>query len=115
MEHEETRRPGLMGYDERTETWFVRSSESQRLMLTRHSLAHLVAMYNSVHTGRPIALVEERELRQLREAGLRAAEDRAVAQLAARRSGSGRLARLAARLVPRPSAPPAPRPGRGAR
>jgi hypothetical protein len=79
MEHEDGGRPGLIGYDERTETWFVRSADSQKLMLTRQSLARLVEMYNSVHTGRPIVLVEEREIRRLLAAGNHAEEARAAA------------------------------------
>jgi hypothetical protein len=98
MEHEGTRRPGLIGYDERTETWFVRSADSQKLMLTRQSLAHLVDMYNSVHTGRPIVLVEERELRRLLEAGHRVEETRAHAAAATHRRPAGLLPRFVARL-----------------
>jgi hypothetical protein len=111
MEHEDTRRPALIGYDERTETWFVRSEESQRLMLTRQSLAHLVEMYNSVHTGRPIVLVEERDLRRLREAGRRAEEARAAASAAQSRLPARRLALLAARVLARLASPLAPPPG----
>lgn len=96
MEHEDTRRPGLIGYDERTETWFVRAADTQKLMLTRQSLAHLVEMYNSVHTGRPIVLVEERELRRLLATGPRVEEDRTRA--AEGRHPSGLLARLGAQL-----------------
>jgi hypothetical protein len=108
MEHEDTRRHGLIGYDERTETWFVRSPESQRLMLTRLSLTHLVEMYNSVHTGRRILLVEERELRQLQEAALQAEEARAIISEVLDRRPTGLLARMAARLVARFKAPPDP-------
>lgn len=98
MEHEDTRRPSLMGYDERTETWYVRSAESQRLMLTRQSLSRLVEMYNSVYTGRPIVLIEEREFRILQEARRRADEARALASAAAERRPARVLARVAARL-----------------
>jgi len=74
MDFEDTLRPGTLGYDERTETWFVRSRDAQRLMLTRRSLARLVEMYNSVHTGRPLSLVERKELESLEVAQLRQAE-----------------------------------------
>jgi hypothetical protein len=111
MEHEGTRRPGLIGYDERTETWFVRSADSQKLMLTRQSLAHLVDMYNSVHTGRPIVLVEERELRRLLAAGRRTEEARANAAAAERRHPAGLLTRLVAQLRAGLAAAVAPRRG----
>jgi hypothetical protein len=99
MEHEDTRRPGLLGFDEQTETWFIRSAESQRLMLTRQSLAHLVEMYNSVHTGRPIILIEERELRCLRETRRRAEEASGLATAAAARRPVRPFARLLARIT----------------
>ena len=99
MEHEDTRRPGLIGYDERTETWFVRSADSQKLMLTRQSLARLVEMYNSVHTGRPIVLVEERELRRLLAVGRHAEEARAAAAATEHRRPVDLLTRLVAQLL----------------
>jgi hypothetical protein len=100
MEYEETRRPGLIGYDERTETWYVRSADSQRLMLTRQSLTHLVEMYNSVYSGRPMALVEERELRRLRDG--EAGPGRSVTTPAPRRSTEVLgLTRFIRRLVTR--------------
>lgn len=84
----------------------MRSADSQKLMLTRQSLAHLVEMYNSVHTGRPIVLVEERELRRLVAAGIHAEETRAGA--AEHRHRAGPLARLAARFRERLAALAAP-------
>jgi hypothetical protein len=67
MEFEETHRLGAPGYDERTETWYVQQPESTRLMLTRQSLARLVQMYNSIHKGNTLVLLEQRELRRLEE------------------------------------------------
>jgi hypothetical protein len=98
MEHEDGGRPGLIGYDERTETWFVRSADSQKLMLTRQSLARLVEMYNSVHTGRPIVLIEERELRRVMATGHRAEEARASAAAVQQRHPAGLLMRFVAQL-----------------
>jgi hypothetical protein len=99
MEYEDTRRPGLMGYDERTETWFIRSAESQRLMLTRQSLAHLIEMYNSVHTGRPLVLAEEREIHRLQVAHRRAEEACAAATAAERRRPARILKRALTRVL----------------
>jgi hypothetical protein len=67
MDFEETHRLGAPGYDERTETWYVQQPESSRLMLTRQSLARLVQMYNSIHKGNTLVLLEQRELRRLEE------------------------------------------------
>lgn len=64
----------MVGYDEKTETWFLRARESQRLMLTRPSLQRLVQMYNGIHQGRPLVLVERKELDRLEEAGREQAE-----------------------------------------
>jgi hypothetical protein len=96
MEHKDSGRSGLIGYDERTETWFVRSADSQKVMLTRQSLARLVEMYNSVHTGRLIVLLEERELRRLQKIGHRAEEAHAAA--AQHRCPVDLLTRVVARL-----------------
>jgi hypothetical protein len=98
MEHEDSGRPGLIGYDERTETWFVRSVDSQKVMLTRQSLARLVEMYNSVHTGRSIVLVEERELRRLLELGHCAESARADAAAAQHRCPADLLTRAVTQL-----------------
>ena len=98
MEYEDSGRSGLIGYDERTETWFVRSADSQKVMLTRQSLARLVEMYNSVHTGRSIVLVEERELRRLREIGHRSEGARADAGAAQHRCPVDLLTRVVAQL-----------------
>jgi hypothetical protein len=89
MEFEETRRLGALGYDEKSETWFLQSKESQRLVLTRQSLAHLVQLYNSVHKGKRLALVDHAELRKLEETGRRQAEAlRDLRLLLERREGS---------------------------
>jgi hypothetical protein len=67
MENEETHRLGILGYDERSETWYIQPPESHRLALTRQSLARLVQLYNSIHKGNALALVEQRELRRMEE------------------------------------------------
>ena len=67
MDFEETHRLGTLGYDERTETWYVQPPETHRLALTRRSLARLVQMYNSIHRGKTLALIEHGEFRRLEE------------------------------------------------
>jgi len=74
MEYEETHRLAMLGYDEKTETWFVQPRESHRLALTRQSLAQLVQLYNSIHKGDGLVLVTQRELRQLEESRQRHSE-----------------------------------------
>ena len=74
MEFEETHRLGTLGYDEKSETWYVQSRESHRVMLTRHSLARLVHLYNSIHKGNALVLLGQRELRHLEETRQRHSE-----------------------------------------
>lgn len=106
MDFEETRQLAHLGFDERTETFFVRPRPAQRLTLTRQSLARLVEMYNSIHQGLPLALMEEREVLRLEEIRRRqSAMLRELQQELERREESGLLSRwrrLARRLRPRP-------------
>lgn len=74
MEYEETHRLGTIGYDERTETWFVQAKEPQRVALTRQSLGQLVQLYNRVHQGNGLVLIAQRELRRLEESHQRHSE-----------------------------------------
>jgi len=82
VDFEETQRLGILAFDEKTETWFLRARESQRLMLTRQSLTRLVQMYNSIHRGSPLVLLAQTELRTLEEA--RRCHAEAAAELRAR-------------------------------
>jgi hypothetical protein len=67
MDSGETRRQELLGYDERTETWYIQGHGAGRLLLTRQSLQRLVQLYNSIHKGNPLELLEQRDLRRLQE------------------------------------------------
>ena len=67
MEGDESNRIGLLGFDERSETWFVEADDSGRFPLDRQSLAGLVQTYNTIHTGNRLRLEEEKTLRQLQE------------------------------------------------
>jgi hypothetical protein len=71
MDFEEVQHVGMIGYDEKTETWYVQPRDSHRLMLTRQSLARLIQMYNSIHKANALVLMEERELRRLEDSRLR--------------------------------------------
>ncbi len=95
MEFEDLQRLDMLGFDEQSETWFVRSRESHRLMLTRRSLARLVQMYNSIHSGNTLALMERRELERMDDSRRRqAAELRDLRLRVDRWSGRGPLAIL---------------------
>jgi hypothetical protein len=74
VDFEETLRRSMVGYDEKTETWYLRARESQRLMLTRQSLNHLVTMYNGIHQGRPLVLLSRSDFDRLEEARREQAE-----------------------------------------
>jgi hypothetical protein len=104
----ETQRRGMVGYDEKTETWFLRSRESQRLMLTRQSLNHLVQMYNGIHQGRPLVLLERSALDRLEEARAEQADLLRELHLRLHRRGPGllpSLGRILASLLPRRRSP----------
>ncbi len=74
MESEDTRSQDLLGYDEQTETWFIDTKESGRLVLSRPSLERLVGLYNRIHKGRPLQLMEQREMRRIEESRKRHSE-----------------------------------------
>jgi hypothetical protein len=74
MDSEDTRRLELLGYDEKSETWYIQARESGRLILSRQSLSRLVQMYNSIHKGSPLVLLEQRELRRMEETRQRHSE-----------------------------------------
>lgn len=74
MDFEETRRLDFVGYDEKTETWYIQSRDSRPLLLTRQSLVRLVQLYNSIHKGSSLVLMEQRELRRMEEARQRHSE-----------------------------------------
>ncbi len=71
MESDELRSIGLLAYDEKTETWYLDTRDSHRLVLDRESLERLVSLYNSIHSGSPLQLKDERSLMRLEEANRR--------------------------------------------
>jgi len=84
MDFDPTHRLAALGFDEKTETWYVQPPESHRLILTRQSLARLVQLYNSIHKGNPLVLAESRNLHRLEEMGVRLARDAGEARRTAR-------------------------------
>jgi len=54
-----------IGYDERQEGWFVAIAGEPRLPLDRDTLAQLVSLYNEIHRGNALALLERRALLEL--------------------------------------------------
>jgi hypothetical protein len=51
-------------FDERQEAWFVHT-DAGRIPLTRTLLQHLVSLYNSIHRGDSLTLIERRALEEL--------------------------------------------------
>ena len=45
-------------YDERSEGWYLGLPADSRLQLDRATLAHLVSLYNEIHRGNPLTLIE---------------------------------------------------------
>jgi len=51
--------------DEASETWYIRLGSRQRLSLERATLTGLVSLYNRIHRGDPLTLIERRTLHEL--------------------------------------------------
>lgn len=71
MESDELHRLDLLGFDERTESWYLDTRDTRRLPLDRRTLDGLVQLYNSIHRGGPMVLVDQRELQRLEESNHR--------------------------------------------
>ncbi|MCK4412888.1 MAG: hypothetical protein KAY32_05035 [Candidatus Eisenbacteria sp.] len=54
-----------VGFDERRESWFVTAPADQQIPLDRSTLARLIALYNEIHRGDPLSLIERRVLYEL--------------------------------------------------
>jgi hypothetical protein len=54
-----------IGFDERRESWFVTAPADQQIPLDRSTLARLIALYNEIHRGNPLSLIERRVLYEL--------------------------------------------------
>lgn len=54
-----------LGYDERQESWYLTLPEGRRLSLDRATLAQLVSLYNEIHRGNPLTLIERQVLHAL--------------------------------------------------
>ena len=67
MEMDDASRVGLLGFDEKTESWYVDTGGAGRLPLCRLTLENLVEMHNSIHRGNRLLLGDEKTLRRLEE------------------------------------------------
>ena len=56
-----------VAFDERQERWYVAQRSDRRIQLSRASLQQLVSLYNRIHRGNPLTLIERRALEQLSE------------------------------------------------
>ncbi len=64
MEPDKSEHLYTVHFDERQEAWYVQTG-SARLPLSRWLLQHLVALYNSVHRGSPLTLIDRRAMEEL--------------------------------------------------
>ena len=74
MDNDEIHRLDLLGFDEKTESWFLDTCETRQLLLSRSTLEGIVRLYNSKHTGNPLRIVDQRSLDRLEENNRRLAE-----------------------------------------
>ncbi len=54
-------------FDERAESWYVSTGTSARVPLSRSSLQVLVSLYNEIHRGSQLTLIERRAMEELGE------------------------------------------------
>ena len=110
MESDELRYLEQLGFDEKAETWFVDTSETPRLALTRSTLEALVQLYNRIHHGNPLHLADQKTLHRMKDIERKkdtGAEDRRAPAQARQKiargdskCGARRMRRLIARIVP---------------
>jgi hypothetical protein len=101
MENDELRRTEMLGFDEKSETWFLDTREARRVTLTRQTLDGLVHLYNSVHTGNPLLLSDRKTLRRLEESNQRLSQTIRDLYLYIDRREQQRAHRVAGRLLAR--------------
>ena len=64
MEPDKSEHLGTLRFDEELETWFLHTG-SGRIPLSRVLLQHLVSLYNDIHRGSALTLVDRRALEEL--------------------------------------------------
>jgi hypothetical protein len=99
MENDGLNRLEMLGFDERSETWFLDTRETRKVMLTRQTLDGLVHLYNSVHTGNPLLLCDRKTLRRLEENNQRLSETIRDLYCYIDRRDQGRPHRVVARFI----------------
>ncbi len=67
MEESSSKETYTLLFDERQERWLVELSSTRRIPLERYSIENLVALYNKIHRGNPLTLMEARIMEQLGE------------------------------------------------
>jgi hypothetical protein len=65
MEPDQTAQPHNILFDERQECWYVTTDESQRLPLSRDSIHHMVSLFNEIHRGNPITVMDQKAVEEL--------------------------------------------------
>ena len=64
MENEKSPEVIDLSFDRDSETWYIDLQSDGRLDLTRHSLSHLIRLYNKIHRGDPLYLFDQERLSQ---------------------------------------------------
>ena len=65
MHDERSQETYSIRFDERRESWYLAIPNDLRLGLDRTTLAHLISLYNEIHHGNPLTLIERRVLEKL--------------------------------------------------
>ncbi len=65
MERDQSNHLYAVLFDERSETWMVHTGSARSIPLSRESLQHLVSLYNDIHRGAALTLIDRRALQEL--------------------------------------------------
>ncbi|MCK4304624.1 MAG: hypothetical protein KAY24_10345 [Candidatus Eisenbacteria sp.] len=65
MESDQSEHLYTILFDERQESWYIRLDDSHRFPLSRVSLQHLVSLYNDIHRGGQLTLIDRRAMEEL--------------------------------------------------
>ena len=65
MESDQSEHLYAVLFDERQESWYIKLDDSHRFPLSRVSLQHLVSLYNDIHRGGQLTLINRRAMEEL--------------------------------------------------
>ena len=65
MDPEKISQPQNILFDERQECWYITTDDSKRIPLSRDSIHHMVSLFNEIHHGNPLTLMDNKAVEEL--------------------------------------------------